>query len=133
MKVIVETCGWSLALRRHKTLENEPYVTELGELIGEVRVQLFAPIRQEILSGVADRKLFEKLKNDLSAFPDLNLGTEVYEEAANYYNLNRSQGVQVSNTDFLICAASRLYGMPVLTFDRDFQLFQKHIPAKIGQ
>jgi len=52
MKVLVDTCIWSLALRRNKQQDFNIEVIEFKELIEEVRVQIIGPIRQEILSGV---------------------------------------------------------------------------------
>ena len=72
MKILVDTCIWSLALRRNNRKKNN-HVGELHELIKEVRVQLIGPVRQEILSGIKSKKQFETLKNHLSAFPDLPL------------------------------------------------------------
>ena len=126
MKVIVDTCVWWLALRRKNVDENESFVIELKGLVKEVRVQLLGPIRQEILSGIPEIVQFKKLRETLSAFPDLEIGSDVFEEAARYFNMNRAKGIHGSNTDFLICAASKIYGMPILTFDKDFQQFQNN-------
>jgi predicted nucleic acid-binding protein len=125
MKVLVDTCIWSLALRR-KTVVEDPYARELAALVKEFRVQMIGPIRQEILSGVTSKKTYELLKTNLAAFPDLLLKTEVFEQAAWIYNQNRKKGIQGSNTDFLLCAVSFLYEMPIFTTDKDFLLFQTH-------
>ncbi len=45
MKIIIDTCIWSLALRKTK-VESNPYIEELKNLIEEIRVQLIGPIRQ---------------------------------------------------------------------------------------
>ena len=124
MKIIVDTCVWSLALRR-KTVPDHPYVIELCELIQEGRAQMLGPIRQELLSGLTSEEQFEQLKSHLSVFPDLSLPNSVYEEAARYYNLSRRNGIQGSNTDFLICAAAVHFHLPILTMDQDFQHFQQ--------
>lgn len=129
MKVIVDTCVWSLALRRKKINENEPYVFELRKLIAESRVQLIGAIRQEILSGIPERKQFDRLRKILSSFSDLALKTEVYEEAAKYFNINRAKGIQGSNADFLICAASNIHDMSILTFDKDFERIHQNTPV----
>ena len=50
MRVLVDTCIWSLALRRKKQPGSSVEMVEFQELIEEVRVQLIGPIRQEILS-----------------------------------------------------------------------------------
>ena len=56
MKIIVDTCVWSLALRRKESLEPE-YVNKLKELIKEVRAQLIGPVRQELLSGITIKNI----------------------------------------------------------------------------
>ena len=130
MKVLVDTCIWSFALRRGDVSDNH-YVTELMELIREVRVQLIGPVRQEILSGIRSQSKFESLRKYLSYFPDLELSTADYERAAEFFNTCRKKGVQGSNTDFLLCAISERNDMPVFTTDKDFEVFQRHIPVKI--
>ncbi|MCP3952297.1 MAG: PIN domain-containing protein [Desulfobacterales bacterium] len=130
MKVIIDTCIWSLALRRKENQTNG-HVKELKELIKEVRSQLIGPVRHEILSGVKSKKQFDTLKNHLSAFIDLPLSNGDYELAAEYYNTAREDGSQGSNTDFLLCAVSVRHGMPIFTIDRDFIHFQRVMPIKL--
>jgi len=81
MKIIVDTCIWSLALRRN-TIEDHPYVNELRNLIEEIRVQFIGPIRQELLSGIKSKKQFDTLKLHLEAFTDIKLESDDYELAA---------------------------------------------------
>jgi len=69
------------------------------------------------------------LRNYLRAFPNLELETEDYELAAEFYNTSRRNGVQGANTDFLICATSHRRGYNILTTDNDFQHFQMYIPV----
>lgn len=131
MKVLVDTCIWSLALRREKQLDSNIDVIEFQELIKEVRVQIIGPIRQEILSGVKKKSQFTKLKKILAAFPDLNLTSEDFELSAEYFNFLRSKGIQGSNTDFLICAVSTRHSIPIFTTDKDFTFFKKYIPITL--
>ena len=130
MKVIVDTCVWSLALRRNipKSIH---LVNELKELISEVRVQLVGPIRQELLSGIKSKKQFRNLRDHLSAFPDLQLESEDFELAAEYYNLARAKGIQGSNTDFLICSLAHRYKIPIFTTDKDFEQYKSVIPIQL--
>jgi predicted nucleic acid-binding protein len=130
MKVIVDTSVWSLALRRSKEVDNE-YVEELEELIKEVRAQLIGPIRQEILNGIKSEKQYKILKKHLRAFKDLAIETEDYELAAEYFNTARKNGIQGSNTDFLLCAVSTRHRMPIFTTDKDFINFQSVIPIEL--
>jgi len=130
MKVIVDTCIWSLALRR-----NIPgsihLVAELKELISEVRVQLIGPVRQELLSGIKSKKQFRNLRDHLAAFPDLQVKSQDFELAAEYYNLARAKGIQGSNTDFLICSLAHRYKMPIFTTDKDFEYYKTVLPIKL--
>ena len=130
MKVIVDTSIWSLALRRNSSTA-EKHVKELEELIKEVRAQFIGPVRQEILSGIRSEKQYKVLKNHLRAFRDLDIETEDFELAAEYFNMARKKGIQASNTDFLICALSTRRHMPVFTVDRDFLNLQSVIPIAL--
>ena len=130
MKVLVDTCIWSLSLRRKKVAD-DPYVRELEKLIEEYRVQMLGPIRQEILSGIRAQEQFEKLQMHLRAFPDLPMVARDYERAAEFFNRCRRQGIQGSNTDFLLCAISEGYEMSIFTFDGDFELFAGCLPIEL--
>jgi predicted nucleic acid-binding protein len=130
VKIIVDTCIWSLALRRDKVKDSEQ-VKELRELIKEFRVQMIGPIRQEILTGIRSKKQFETLKRYLKTFPDLPIMTEDYEKAAELFNLVRSKGLQGSNTDFLICSLCIRNNYSLFTKDKDFNLFSQYIPLKL--
>lgn len=132
MKVIVDTSVWSLALRRNAPEDNQ-YIHELKELVKESRVQLIGPVRQELLNGVKSEKQFNSLKDHLRAFQDLELATEDYELASEYFNKSRQHGIQGSNTDFLICAVSTRHKMPILTTDKDFKNFQSVFPVTLHE
>ncbi|HEY9642119.1 MAG TPA: PIN domain-containing protein [Coleofasciculaceae cyanobacterium] len=128
MSVIVDTSVWSLALRRRTFPADSLAVTQLRNLITNDQVILLGAIRQEILSGIRSPEQFIRLRDDLRAFPDLNLATEDYETAAEFFNTCRSNGIQGSNTDFLICAVAHRRNYNILTIDNDFQSFQSYIP-----
>jgi predicted nucleic acid-binding protein len=130
MKIIVDTCVWSLALRRRVSKSNA-YVEELKNLIEEVRVQLIGPIRQELLSGIKSKKQFHTLKLHLETFEDIEIQREDYELAAEYFNIAQSKGIQGSSTYFLICAISSRHNMPILSTDKDFVNFNSVIPIDL--
>lgn len=131
MKVIIDTCVWSLALRRPAPNASTE-ASLLQELIQDGRVAMLGPIRQELLSGVKAPLQFKKLEEALSAFPDEELNTEDYVEAARCFNRCRSRGVQGSNTDFLLCAVSLRTDFPILTTDGDFGQFRKVLRVKLA-
>ena len=116
---------------------DQSLVYELNELIGEVRVSLIGPIRQELLSGISNQAQFEVLKEKLQAFEDLPLTQQDYERAAEFYNTCRKSGIQGSQVDLLICAVAVGMGIPIFTSDKDFLLYEKHLditlynPARI--
>ncbi|MEZ5534987.1 MAG: PIN domain-containing protein [Thiolinea sp.] len=129
MKVIVDTCIWSKALRRPVNQHPE-IISSLTDLIQESRVVVPGAIRQEVLSGVKHDAQFNKLKQALSPFPDLPLQSSDYELAAQFYNQLRAKGIQGSSTDFLICAVAVNYELAIFTDDKDFDHFGKHLPLQ---
>ena len=94
MKVIVDTCVWSLALRRHKHVQT-PLVAELKNLIDDALVQMIGPIRQEVLSEISFPDQFKKLQKYFSAFEDIVLESKVYELAAELYNICKKKGADL--------------------------------------
>ena len=129
MKTIVDTDVWSEAFRR-KGAKSE-YVSELLALIQEGRIQMIGVIRMEILCGIRLEKMFRILNERLQAFPERSLDSEVFVTAAQFMNLCRSKGIQGSNNDFIICACSMLWKMPILSKDKDFVRYQKFLPIEL--
>ena len=130
MKVIVDTCIWSLALRRGNPPEKSLLV-ELKTLISDYLVQVIGPIRQELLSGIKSDEQFDKLKRYLSSFPDYHIQTEDFVLAAKFYKQCRKKGIQGSNTDFLICAIAVNKNWQIYTLDQDFSHFEKVLSIKL--
>lgn len=129
MKVLVDTSVWSAVMRNKKTDQSLAKLME--KLISEYRVAIIGPIRQEILSGIKDFRAFTALREKLSYFPDYEMGTSLYEEAASNFNICRSKGVQGSHIDLLICTVAIHEGWEVLTLDKDFEQYAKHLPLKL--
>jgi predicted nucleic acid-binding protein len=124
MMVLVDTCVWSLALRRksdHLSPRERQLTEALADLIREGRLQLLGPVRQELLSGIREEAQFRKLRDYLRAFPEHSLEAEDYEEAAHMNNRCRAHGITGSAIDFLICAAAHRRGWSIFTTDPDFQ------------
>lgn len=132
MKVLVDTSVWSIALRRKAINDKErAVVKKLQELIESLQVAIIGPIRQEILSGIADEKQFKLLKTKLEAFEDLSITTDDYEKAAYFYSVCRVNGIQGSHIDYLICAVAANHKMPVFTVDKDFMRYAKYLPITV--
>ena len=77
MKILVDTSIWSLALRRNSDL-NRKEVRELLQLIREFRTIMIGPVRQELLSGIPDRKNFMALREKLRPFDDISIMPQDY-------------------------------------------------------
>lgn len=122
MKVLADTCAWSLLLRRkaRAALSNDEQFTlaSLKEAIKDGRVVLIGPVRQEVLSGIKAQAQFEKLRTTLAAFPDEALSNQHFEEAARLFNLCRSRGVECGSSDILICAVAAKMHYDILTYDQ---------------
>ncbi|MFC6592326.1 PIN domain-containing protein [Deinococcus lacus] len=128
--VIVDSDVWSEGFRKVQG-EPTPHLLMLRQLVTEGRVQMLGCIRQEVLQGLKSAATFERIRDQLQAFPDVALTERDYERAAKFFNLCRSKGIQGSSTDFLICASSVSYGLPVLTKDKDFDLYAQHLPLQL--
>ncbi len=132
MKVIVDTAVWSLALRRAKRVDASA-PRELVELIQEGRVVMLGLVRQELLSGIKEKRQFELLRDRLGAFPDLELESADFEDAAAGFNRCRERGIQGSNTDFLICAAAQRRDYAIFTSDGDFRHFARVLKLRLHE
>ncbi len=135
MRILVDTSVWSIALRRPKGIEiasaQKHAVDTLTDLVRDGRAALMGAIRQELLSGIKSQDQFVALKTALASFDDFALGRQDYELAAEFFNTCRAQGIQGSNTDFLICAVSANHGLPILSLDQDFENYRKCLPIRL--
>jgi predicted nucleic acid-binding protein len=128
--VLVDTSVWSLALRR-VTPQSDRWTEELSTLVDAKSAFLIGPIRQELLSGIRDKRHFEGVRDRLRGFPDLEIEEIDYESAADFYNRCRAVGIQGSHIDFLICAVAVRRAMSIFTTDRDFISFERVLPIRL--
>ena len=124
--ILIDSSIWSQVLRRKKNIDFETRKT-LINLIEEGRSQIIGPIRQEILSGIKEETQFDKIKDTLAAFENHNIDPIVYEIAAKFNNICRSNGIQGSHTDYLICAVGHYYNMKIYTSDNALALESPNI------
>ena len=130
MKVLVDTSVWSLALRRRAPSAG-PEVEALRRLVHQGRVAMIGAIRQELLSGLRTPQAFSQLRDQLRAFGDEPLDVEDYERAAEHFDACRREGIQGSNTDFLICAVAERRGFSIFTTDDDFRRYGDVVPIAL--
>jgi predicted nucleic acid-binding protein len=125
--VLVDSDVWSEAFRKQSE-GLSPEVLALRDLIDTEQVLTIGPIRQEVLSGLSDTKKYENIRKILRSFPDEVISTDVFELAAKFFNHCRSNGIQGSHTDFLICACSVSWDVQILSKDNDYKHYAKLIP-----
>jgi predicted nucleic acid-binding protein len=134
MQVVVDTSVWSLVLRRRAATmppSAQAAVAALKDLIADTRAMLIGPVRQELLSGIKETTQYDKLRSALAAFPHEPMNVLDYDMAAKFFNTCKRQGIQGSNTDFLICAFAVNRKLPVFSLDQDFVHFQKCLPVEL--
>jgi predicted nucleic acid-binding protein len=134
MRVLIDTPIWSLVLRRsvwNLSLEQSAMLADWTQMIHQRQAVLIGPVRQEVLSGVRDPVVFQKLRDHLYAFDDEAITCEDYEEAAWCFNICRRAGVTGSSIDFLLCAVAVRRRIEIFTTDAKFQHYAKHLPFRL--
>lgn len=129
MGILIDTSVWSLALRRKQV--GGPVVAALQRILLTQAVPLLGLVRMELLSGAADEKFLQALREKLRAYSDLPLEVDDYEMAAVFRTTCRRKGLQGSLADFLLCAAAVRRDMAIFTMDRDFKRFAKVLPIDL--
>ncbi|MDR0867961.1 MAG: PIN domain nuclease [Planctomycetota bacterium] len=130
--VIVDTTGWSKVFRWKNVRGRDLEVAKaLTELIDAERAIMIGAVRQEVLSGIAEKAVYEKLKIKLTKLIDYVPQTAEYELAAEFCNTCRKNGVQGSPTDFLICAIAAKNDWRIFTDDLDFPHYRDLLPIKL--
>ena len=130
--VLVDTSVWSLAFRKkHPDSNDKKLIEYLTFLIRNRYAVMIGPIRQEILSGISGESTFRKLKEALKAFPDFEITTDDYGQAAAYYNICRSNGIQGSHIDYLICSVAHNNDFLIFTLDKDFKNYRNYIDIEL--
>jgi len=103
----------------------------LRRLIELSEAKLIGAIRQELLSGIKDRKEFEALREELRNFQDEPLDREAYEQAAEMTNRLTSIGIACSPIDVLICAVAKQPEWEIFSTDRDFERYSKEFDCPL--
>jgi predicted nucleic acid-binding protein len=131
MNIIVDTTIWSKYFRRKRHEQNIEIINEMAKLIKNQSLIIIGPIKQELLSGISNKNVFNKLRTKMRAFTDFKIKSTDYELAAEYYNNCMRNGIQGSQVDLLICAISVKNKFAIYTEDGDFKLYKKYLPIKL--
>lgn len=118
-KVLVDTSAWV-----DYFAGDEKVVGALGDPIDDDRVVICGQVKQELLQGTRDERMFAKLERELSIWPyEAEIAAD-FREAAHLYAQLRRKGVTLPAADCLIAALAKRCGFVVCATDPHFE----HVP-----
>ncbi len=127
MNIVIDTCVWSLVLRRPRPDSANRWVVAFNAHMDRGDgIHLIGPILQELLEGLRHARDFDRLARALQPFPLVPLGRDTYVAAASLRNGCQRRGIQAGHIDALIAAACIERGLPLLTSDIDFARIAEH-------
>ena len=130
--ILVDTTIWSKAYRRKKLADGDQRILkELCAIVESEEEVLIGPVRQELLSGISNKNVLRDLAVKLSGFNNYEVQLVDHDLAAEYYNICLRNGIQGSQTDYLICAIANRYNFEIFTEDKDFVYYKKYLPVKL--
>ena len=130
--IIIDTTIWSKAYRRKKISDKDhSIIKELCDILDAQEEILIGPVRQELLSGISDKNVFNDLMTKLNGFNNYEVQLTDHDLAAEYFNICLSNGIQGSQTDYIICAVAYRYDLEIFTEDNDFNNYKKYLPIKL--
>lgn len=126
MNILPDTSVWTLALRRRKG-DLHPKARKLQHLIASGhQVFVSGVIVQEILQGIREDTILQRVLEDLSLFEFVEPDLEDHVAAAALFRKCRGAGVSISTVDVLIAALAIRHDCYLLTNDDDFKLLMAH-------
>lgn len=131
IRFIIDTSVWSEALRRKKNTVNSSDTVVRRIIENDYEVVVVGIILQEILSSIADEKLFRDIKDILNDFQYIDTTKNDYIYASELSNKCRSKGIIAGSVDFLIASVAIRNELELVTFDKDFFNISKHTDLKI--
>jgi predicted nucleic acid-binding protein len=110
-----------------------PHVATLEQFIQDNEdLALCGIILTEILQGIGDDAIHQRVQHDLGPLIMLPMPDAVFVRAADIYRKLRKQGITIRKTNDCIIAATALeHHCSLLHSDKDFAPIAKHFPLKI--
>ena len=123
---LADTSAWAVRLRDRGVSD------EFDDMARRGRLGTCDVVRFELLRGARDEHDFAALREELDALPNVAIGPRVWQRAFDVYELFARQGPlhhpRVRWPDLLVAAAAERAEVPVLHYDRHFELI-----AETGQ
>jgi predicted nucleic acid-binding protein len=119
---LADTTAWAWSRRRaYPELRSS-----FDEALVDGRIATCDMVRLELLHSARDGAEFDQLVEELAALPDCPLGEWAWKRALDVYHrlAQRQPAFQrsVKHADLQIAAAAELAEMPLLHYDRDYEL-----------
>lgn len=131
MSLLVDTCVWSLALRRDAPPDAPEVAALRNALAGADMVATTGVILQELLQGVVPARVRRQITETFAALEYVTPSREDHIAAAEVRNRLRAAGVQVGTIDALIAQLALGGGHTVLTTDKDFHAAAVHVGLRL--
>ena len=131
MKLLVDTCVWSLTLRRDNPRDVPAVDRLLAALGGGETVYSTGLILQELLQGFAGPKDRDQIVDRFSALPLVVPDRQDHIAAAELRNECRRAGVQIGTIDALLARLCLRHDLELLTTDLDFDRVAERVPLRI--
>lgn len=131
IRFIIDTSVWSEALRRKKNTVNSSETIVRRIIENDYEIVVAGIILQEILSSIANEKLFKDIKDILKDFQYIDATKNDHIYASELNNKCRSRGIIAGSVDFLIASVAIRNELELVTFDKDFFNISMHTELKI--
>jgi len=123
---LVDTSAWVSFLRG-----DAEAVSRVDPLLAECRVAISGPVYAEVLSGMPNRVLQNRLRTLFRSFHWLAEPADVWDRVADVRFALAPQGYQATLVDVLIALAAAETGVGLLTRDRDFERIRRVLPLNL--
>lgn len=119
MRILVDSSIWSVSLRAGRS---HPEAARLRhQVVTGSQVFLLGIILQEVLQGIREPQVTERVCQELSAFDFLPLGVADYQSASQLFKTCRTRGIAAGTIDCLIAAAAIRHDCRLHSLDEDFK------------
>ena len=131
MSLFVDTCVWSLAMRR----DAPSPVPEVNGLVRAIEageaILTTGLVLQELLQGFSGPRDRGRIVDRFAALPLLVADRRDHVDAAELRNRCRRGGVQIGTIDALLAQLCIRHDLTMLTTDGDFRMLSRHFPLKL--
>lgn len=128
--VLVDSSVWI----EYLAARNTAVQSKLDELLKpNNQVVMTGIIFQEVLQGIRDPALFERVRAHLSLIPAIFPTLETHLRAAEIFIKLASKGKALTTIDAFLAALALAHGVLLFSLDRDFRRIASEFPLKFFQ